>query len=640
MDRRPVHQPSNRAARLSAHSRTCSYAAALCCALASLFVTTSAHAALPPVPVPAENPMTENKRLLGKILFWDEQLSMSNVVSCATCHTPSRGGADDRIANHPGADGVFGTPDDVRGSAGNIRSSADLDFVNDVTFALQPQVTNRAANPVINAAFAPLLFWDGRASSQFFDPQNGNLVIVNGGALESQSVNPPVSSVEMGHDNSNWTEIVAKLRRVRPLALATNHPSDVASALASRPTYPDLFQLAFGSREITASRVAQAIATYQRTLISDQTPFDAFRAGDTAALTPQEVRGFNAFQGSGCAACHNVNNDLFTDFTFRNIGLRPNNEDLGRQIVTGNTADRGKFKVPGLRNVGLKRTFMHNGQFTTLAQVIGFYAGARAVQPPPDNRDPAMNNVVIPPPPPGAPPGTGAGADIAAFLANALTDPRVAAQTFPFDHPTLFVDRPADRATILPNTAQPGTGGVAPAMIAQAPAMIGNLEYRLGVGTPGALVGAQAYLAVSSNPPVGGRVTPDELFGPVTITGSTNGGAATWHWPIRSRDKVNNQIVFAQWLIPDAGSPTGEARSAAAQIRFFCGSSGCPTPCPADFDENDVQNAADLFAFLDAWFAQFQSSGVNLPADFNGSGTVEVGDLFEFLDAWFQPCSI
>lgn len=617
-----------RLVRKHLHGHRSSCALALVCTLTGFASTTLG--ALPPVPVPAQNPISEPKRVLGKILFWDEQLSTSNVVSCGTCHIPATAGADNRIANHPGADGIFGNADDVRGSAGVILSDAQNDFARSVSFALQPQVTNRAANPMINAAYAPELFWDGRASTVFRDPVTSQILIPAGGGLESQAAGPPLSSVEMAHEQLDWAEITTKLVRSRPLALATTHPADVAAALASRPTYPQLFQAAFGDPQITASRIAFAIATYERTLISNQTPFDAFRAGNPNALTAAQTRGFNAFQASGCAACHAVGTDLFTDHTFRNVGLRPNAEDLGRQVVTGNVADRGKFKVPGLRNVGLKRTFMHNGQFTTLAQVIGFYAGAAGVQPPPDNRDPAMNNVRIPPPPPGSPPGTGAGADIAEFLANGLLDPRVRDQTFPFDKPTLFVDRAADRAVILPNTALAGSGGTAPAIVAQAPSMIGNLDYRLGLGTPGLLVGSQAFLAVSSVAPVNGRVQPQELLGPVTIEGSlATGGVATIHWPILAREKSENEVLFVQWLIPDAGSPTGEARSAAAQLRFFCGSQGCPPICPADFNADAFINTGDLFRFLDAWFALDQS------ADHDGSTTVDVPDLFQFLDDWF-----
>src|SRR5262245_41331148 len=132
-----------------------------------------AYAVIPPVPVPAENPITESKRVLGKILFFDEQLSMSNTMACATCHTMGRDGTDARQSRNPGPDGVFNTPDDKLASPGVIHADANNSYVRDSVYGLLPQVTGRAAPSPINAAFATDLFWDGRARSQFVDPQTG-----------------------------------------------------------------------------------------------------------------------------------------------------------------------------------------------------------------------------------------------------------------------------------------------------------------------------------------------------------------------------------------------------------------------------------------------------------------------------------
>src|ERR1051326_8846724 len=109
-----------------------------------------AWASLPPVPVPPENPITEQKRVLGKVLFFDEQLSMSNTVSCATCHVSGRGGADPRRAPNPGPDGILGTPDDKFGSPGVIHSDTNNDYERDAVFGLQPQITGRAAHSPID----------------------------------------------------------------------------------------------------------------------------------------------------------------------------------------------------------------------------------------------------------------------------------------------------------------------------------------------------------------------------------------------------------------------------------------------------------------------------------------------------------
>ena len=379
---------------------------------------------LPPVPVPPENPITEEKRALGKILFWDEQLSGDNTVACGTCHTNGRSGTDGRIAFNPGPNVMFGDADDIRGSLGVRHADVNGNPVLDAIFGLGVQVTPRSANASIIAAYSPLLFWDGRADSTFVDPESGAVAIVNGGALESQALAPILSTVEMGRDNRQWSHVAAKLRSSEPLGHATAVPADVVPLIAAHTTYPELFQAAFGDTAITAERIALAIATYERTLVPNQSPWDRFVAGIPGAMTPGQTAGWNFFRGSPCAACHTP--PTFSNFTFRNIGVRPPAEDPGRRLVTGNPGDRGRFKVPTLRGVGLKSTFMHNGVFSNLGQVIAHYA--------PGNPNIFLDNI-DPILPVGVPPNVQPA--LIDFMANALTDPRVAAQTFPFDQPVL-----------------------------------------------------------------------------------------------------------------------------------------------------------------------------------------------------------
>src|SRR4029079_489194 len=102
-----------------------------------------ARAALPPVPIPAENPLTEPKRVLGKMLFWDEQLSSDRSIACGTCHRPAQGGADPRVGRHPGVDKR--TIDDVLGSPGIVSLDRDGLPKPHPQFGVGPQVTPRAA---------------------------------------------------------------------------------------------------------------------------------------------------------------------------------------------------------------------------------------------------------------------------------------------------------------------------------------------------------------------------------------------------------------------------------------------------------------------------------------------------------------
>src|SRR5262245_36998319 len=236
--------------------------------------------ALPPPPVPPQNTLTEPKRVLGKILFWDEHLSSNETVACGTCHQAGVGGGDGRITIHPGPDGVNPSPDDIVGSAGIVRLDPGNSPVSDPVFGTNPQVTARSAPAFIGAAWFPDLFWDGRARSAFTNPETGSVSIPVGGALESQAVGPILNSVEMAHADRTWADVALKIRRALPLGDATNLPPDLAAALASQPSYGDLFVAAFGDPGITAERIAFAIATYERTLVANQTLWDRFIAGD------------------------------------------------------------------------------------------------------------------------------------------------------------------------------------------------------------------------------------------------------------------------------------------------------------------------------------------------------------------------
>lgn len=514
----------------------------------------SAQGALPPPLAPAENPITAEKAMLGKALFWDEQLSNDGTMACGTCHMPSRGGADARIgssAANPGADGIAGTPDDVFGSLGVSASDTFGHFTNDPTFGFDVQATHRQTPSMIAAAYFPSLFWDGRATGQFRDPVTGLIVIQNRGALESQSLQPLLSDVEMAFAGRDWAGLTDRLAAARPLALASNIPADVQAAISIAPTYPELFNVAFGSSDITPVRIAFALATYQRTLVPDQSKFDRVMRGQ-AQFTQAENRGRGAFASpqSRCVQCHS--GSLFSDGQFHNLGLRPIAEDEGRSAVTGNNAHRGQFKTPSLRNVTLRPRFFHTGApgVNSLNQVMQFYnqdGGPFA-----DNKDPLLNGLTVPPQ---------VTNDIVAFLGT-LTDPRVAAETAPFDRPTLWTERPTPNPMRLGFGSAPGSLGVVPEIMASAPPKVGNIGFRVGVNGAGG--GAWALLSARLNS-APGPISPQLRLGfpsPQRLAGvGPGGGYGTWITPQATAPAMLGVSYDAQWIVRDPGAAGGVARS-------------------------------------------------------------------------------
>jgi len=570
------------------------------------------------VDFPVGNEFSEAKRVLGKVLFFDEQLSVDNTVSCATCHQSFTGGADPRMARNPGPDGILNTDDDIRGSLGVVSQDEQAAYDADAVFGLNRQVTGRTANPVINAAYPLELFWDGRASDVLIDPVTDEVVLEGFAALEAQVIGPPVSDVEMAHAGRDWTAVTAKLIHARPLALASDVPQDMSDAVLNARTYPELFERAFGDSEITASRVAMAIATYERTLIADQTPWDAFVQGDSFAMTAAEARGWLAFQTEFCTFCHIP--PLFTDQSFRNIGLRPVEEDMGRQAVTGDPFDRGKFKVPSLRNAGLKRTFMHNGAFSNLNQVVNFYAGNDHFL---DNIDNTIPNIFI---------NQQDRQDIAQFVETGLTDPRVAQEVFPFDAPALFFS-PANQPNprVLPGQGAPDSQGRVPRIIAMAPPLIGDDSFKVGVGN--VAEGAVVTLVASTSPPANGEVFEDITIG--TYTASDSEGieaSATAFWPIPFSPALDGEVYFVQWRVDDPAQAE-PALSRVARVEFVCGFGDCATGCLPDFNRDQAVNFFDVAEYIGAYNAQERAADLAAPI-----GAFNFFDVAAFIAAYNIGC--
>ena len=445
---------------------------------AAAVVCGTAVAQLPPVQVPARNPLTAAKIVLGKILFWEEQLSSDDSVACGTCHVPEAGGTDPRgEAIHPGLDGLWATDDDIRGTRGVVRQAGNGDFTPDATFGLRVQVTRRYAGTTHGAAYHDSLFWDGRASPEFTDPETNQALLPFGAALESQALGPILSPVEMGHEGRTWQDVRSKLQNVEPMALARNLTPDVQAALLQHATYPALFHAAFGDPAITASRIAFAIASYERTLIPDQTPWDRFMAGQTNALTANQQAGWVLFQGAArCVACHL--DPLFQDDQFHNLGLRSKSEDRGVGPIHGVPSEDGSFKTPTLRNAGLRLRLFHNGQsgpladpsqVTDPASVLNIYLNGGGVDR--GNLDPFLTNLAQ------------LGVTVADlqlvldFVQNGLTDPRAAQGLPPFDHPQLRSMSEPPPLVFGPALA----GASEPFFVDTVPAWPGNHDWKLGL---------------------------------------------------------------------------------------------------------------------------------------------------------------
>ncbi|MFT7485711.1 MAG: cytochrome c peroxidase [Candidatus Paceibacteria bacterium] len=538
----------------------------------------SQFSAPPPPPPPAGNPITVNKALLGKVLFWDEQLSATGTAACATCHIPTAGGSDPRSvpnanSTHPGADGFFGTADDIVGSIGVPASLPNGRYSLNGDFGLDPQVTSRKAQTVINAVYSPLLqFWDGRAEEVFLDPISGAVVLAAGAALESQAAGPVDSGVEMGHLGTNWPGVVNRITSANPMDLAVSMPADMATFVAGR-TYPQLFTLAFGTNQVTAARICMAIATYERTLVGATAPFDTFIGNsppgappqNPGALTQQERAGFQIFNGPGrCNVCHN--GPIFSDNDFHYTGVRPVNEDLGRFVVDGLPGHRGSMKTPSLRNVELRGPFFHNGRFGTLEEVVEFYNRGGDFDAP--NKAPAVQPLGLSP---------GQRAALVAFLKRPLTDVRVRDGLPPFDSPTLFTQ--SMNAADSYGIGTPGTDGFVPEMYAIEPPKIGNDN--MTVGITGALAGRMAILGMDPVPDFAGTPITGTMFH-IGLSSSLsikripvlNGSGAGNGWGsvivnVPNDTALIGTTLYAQWFVLDNGSGARFAASDAIAISWY-----------------------------------------------------------------------
>ncbi|MEO9484668.1 MAG: cytochrome c peroxidase [Ekhidna sp.] len=262
--------------------------------------------------IPEDNPLTEEGVQLGRRLFYDKLLSKDQSISCASCHQQNLAFTDGKKL----ALGINGS-----------------------------QIPRNSMS-IANLLWSNRFFWDGRAIS-----------------LEDQALQPIENPAEMG------LPIEEAVQRLR-----------------ASSEYRALFFNTFGTHNLDKEHIAKALAQFQRTLISQDSRYDVFLTSGKG-FTEQELHGLNLFfthpdtksgvRGANCFDCHrNILTDGFpSGFDgFRNNGLdNPNNLKDGLMKVTKSESDKGKMKVPTLRNIALTSPYMHDGRFETLEEVLSHY---------------------------------------------------------------------------------------------------------------------------------------------------------------------------------------------------------------------------------------------------------------------------
>lgn len=276
---------------------------------------------LPEVNYPESNPYSDEKKELGKTLFFDPRLSQSGQIACASCHDSEIGWGDGR-----------------RSSYGHNRA-----------------LGRRNAMTLLNVAYADKLFWDGRSSS-----------------LEDQVNFPIKDTLEMNFHINLAVSRISKIKGYKPL-----------------------FKKAFNDTLVTEETIRKAIATFERSVVSESTRFDRFINGESDRFSDYEVLGLHLFRTKArCINCHNTG--YFSDNEFHNTGLTYYGrkfEDLGRYEVTSKKEDIGKFKTASLREISRTGPYMHNGLFPHLEGIVNLY---NAGMPQPKRKEHQLNDSLFP----------------------------------------------------------------------------------------------------------------------------------------------------------------------------------------------------------------------------------------------------
>lgn len=259
---------------------------------------------------------------LGRVLFYDPQLSVNNSISCASCHKQ-----------------MLAFADNVQFSTGfeNIKTSRNSMPIQNLSFSGFFRGDIGVGFFDSTSTNAGTLFWDGRESN-----------------LKQMVLRPIANHVEMGVFDFDM----------------------ITKKLQALPYYEDLFEKAFGDAEITKDKIADALSFFLVSIRSVNTKLDKVRRNETT-FTATELAGMQLFNTTyECNSCHQVQDPIgyLMAGGFANIGLDNNYQDSGLAQTTSRTSDVGKFKIPSLRNVALTAPYMHDGRFSTLEEVMGHYS--------------------------------------------------------------------------------------------------------------------------------------------------------------------------------------------------------------------------------------------------------------------------
>ncbi len=272
---------------------------------------------------PGDNVSTPAKVELGRLLFFDPLLSATKTVACATCHHPSYGWADGRA-----------TPLGVGGRGiGPKRLPVD-------TAGIEPLPRNTPG--LLNVAF------NGLVSGQVYDPKRAPMFLdARESSLEAQVFHPIRSQAEMRGNVCSESQAIAQM----------------VERVDQVKSYREKFTKVFKGNEkskVTAENVAAAIASFERSLVGADAPFDRFMRGDKSAMTAQQQKGLKTYEKAGCMHCHG--GPMFSDFKLHFIDVTGTGRD-----------DRQPMRTPTLRNLRYTAPYLHHGRKRTLDEVMVFY---------------------------------------------------------------------------------------------------------------------------------------------------------------------------------------------------------------------------------------------------------------------------